>query len=103
MAQKPETKFRNGTVIPFLKSLPHCDITSVQQLARSGDPDLYICLAGVFVALELKASATSKLRPLQEWKLAKIKAAGGIALVAYPENWQDVKQTLLTILNKQSA
>lgn len=91
---KPETIFRNRVVLPFLKKLPRCDITSVQQLARSGDPDLLICLCGRFIAIELKARKGAKISKLQIWKLNKITDAGGISLVVYPENWQDTKNIL---------
>jgi hypothetical protein len=100
---KPETKFRNNYVIPFLHSLHQCDVTSVQQLSRSGDPDLYICLRGKFIAMEIKASEGSKPRKLQVWKLEKIKKAQGISLVVYPENWEDTKTFLLELCSSNSA
>lgn len=90
-------------VVPFLKKLKNCDYTSVQQLSRSGDPDIYACIGGVFVALELKASEKSRLRPLQAWKLEKIKSAGGLAMVVTPENWPEVMETLTRLGEKNDA
>lgn len=59
-----------------------------------GDPDLLLCIRGQFVALELKASVKSKLRPLQEYKLQQITDAGGLACRVYPENWNQIYKVL---------
>lgn len=93
---KPETKFRNYTVIPFLENLKRCKVFSVQQLALVGDPDLVICLNSFFVALEIKASGEAP-RPIQEFKLSEVRKSGGAALAVSPDNWEDVKIILTTI------
>ena len=93
---KPETRFRINHVVPFLKKLPNTYFMSIQQLAISGDPDLILCVRGRFVALELKAEG-EKPRKLQEYKLEKIRKAGGIRLVASPENWSNIKQVLVNM------
>jgi hypothetical protein len=49
-----------------------------------------MCIHGVFVALELKASASDKPTELQKYNLGRISQAKGIALLVYPENWDEV-------------
>lgn len=63
-------------------------------MAISGTPDLLLCVNGTFVALELKKDAKSKPTELQKHNLNRIIQAGGLAFVVYPENWQDVFNTL---------
>lgn len=93
---KPETRFRKNQVLPFLKTLKNTSFFAIQQVAISGDPDFLLCMRGHFVALELKASG-GKLRALQKYKLAEVEGHGGIALVADPDNWEQVKKTLLML------
>ena len=90
---KPETKFRQNQVLPFLQKLKNTYYESIQQLAISGSPDIILCVWGRFVALELK-SKEGKLEPLQKYKLNEIKRTGGIALRVSPQNWEEVKENL---------
>jgi hypothetical protein len=92
----PETRFRTQTVDPFLKELPNTYAMSVQQVALVGDPDKILCINGFFVALELKARG-GRLSKMQKYKLDQISAAGGVALVADPDNWERVKARLREI------
>ena len=50
-----------------------------------------------FVALEFKKSRKDKPTKMQEYKLRKIREAGGIAIVVYPENWGMVYNYLLNL------
>lgn len=93
MAQKPETKFRNNYVIPFLKTLKMTMYFPIQQLAIHDDPDFLLSIRGSFVALELK-DREGKVRPLQEYKLNQVRRTGGVALVADQDNWNTIKQIL---------
>lgn len=90
---KPETRFRTNKVLPFLKTLKHCARFPIQQVAIHGDPDYLLCIWGRFVGLELKAE---KKNPtvLQLEKLADIERTEGATIVAYPENWEQVKLRL---------
>jgi hypothetical protein len=90
---KPETRFRQGRVIPFLKTLKNTKYFSVQQVAISGTPDQLLCCAGTFVALELKA-IDGVLSGLQRYNLQQVRRCGGVAIVADPNNWPKVKQIL---------
>ena len=51
-------------------------------------------MSGVFVALELKMDEKAAIEPLQIHKLNKIEKAGGLALIVYPENWEEVYMEL---------
>jgi hypothetical protein len=93
MAQKPETVFKNRFV-PRLKRLPSTFVVKVQQVAKIGTPDLLICIGGIFVSIELKSSAKGKVSPLQEHNLNLIAEAGGITIIAYPENEDKVMDYL---------
>lgn len=98
MGQKPETVFRQK-VVRDLTTLPDIAIFSIQQRTIVGDPDLLLCLRGIFVGLELK-SAEGKPSKLQEYKLDKIRKAGGIAQVVYPDNWDEVFINLKSVKGK---
>lgn len=93
MAQKPETVFRQSRVIPFLKTLRSTVSFPVQSLAIRGIPDFLLCSAGIFVGLELKSEHGS-LSSLQSYNLAEIERCGGVAIVAFPQNWAEVKLQL---------
>jgi hypothetical protein len=93
MAQKRETLFRSNTVIPFLDTLKNTAYFPIQQKAIRGDPDFMLCVHGVFVALELKAE-DGDADPLQRYKLEQIKRAKGVALIARPSNWPEIKLVL---------
>lgn len=51
-------------------------------MERKGTPDLLICYRGEFIAIELKAPG-AKPGKLQEYELAKVRRAGGIAKVIH--------------------
>ncbi len=91
---KPETKFRNSQVLPFLKSLRNTFFEPIQQLAIVGSPDYLLCCNGDFIALELKIDF-KKPRRLQAYKLEQVTRCGGLSLVATPSNWNDIKQIIL--------
>lgn len=90
----PESRFRRQVVLPFLKTLKKTKFFPIQQVAITATPDYLICVRGRFVGLELKA-AGEEPRPLQEYELRQITAADGVALVASPDNWSEIKDVLL--------
>lgn len=96
MAKKAETQFRQGRVIPFLKTLKNTKYTPIQQVALNGDPDFILCIRGRYVDLELK-KAGEVPSPLQVLKMMLTNEAGGLAFVASPVNWKEVKQELLKL------
>lgn len=66
----------------WYKRTYHCYIKKNEQLALVGDPDIFICHFGLFVAVELKFKY-NKLEKLQGIKLREIKNSNGITGVAY--------------------
>ena len=63
-------------------------------IQREGIPDLIVCCNGYFMGIELKAE-TGKPSALQLWNIEKIRAAGGIALVLYPDQFEDFKKLII--------
>lgn len=57
---------------------------------KRGIPDLLICWYGTFIAIEVKAEDGSP-SPLQLRNRKKIREAGGICVVLYPDQWDDFK------------
>lgn len=100
---KPETRFRIGKVIPFLKTLRHTTFFAIQQLTIVGDPDFMVCIRGRFVALELKKSEKDTPRKIQLYKLREVERTGGLAITAYPENWEQVKSLLRNLDQGEST
>lgn len=58
---------------------------------QSGIPDLLVCCNGYFVAIELKAP-NGKPSDLQKYQIRQIKKAGGVALVLYPNDFEEFKK-----------
>lgn len=96
MAQKAETKFK-VKIRPKLDALPNCWLVKTQQLAQHGIPDFLLCIRGKFIALELKKDAKEEPKPLQIHNIEEIMRAKGLALVVYPENWDEVYSSLVKI------
>ena len=93
MAQKPETNFRNNVVKPFLKTLLNTHVFPISQTSIRGTPDLIMCMAGRFVAMELK-SGSGVLSALQRYNLDEVTRCKGVSIVASPRNWDEVKKLL---------
>lgn len=63
---------------------------------RSGIPDLLVCVNGYFVGVELKAEK-GKPSCLQLYNIDQIRESGGIAIVLYPNQFEEFK-TLIRFL-----
>lgn len=83
-----------------LKTLPKTAIFPIQQKAINGDPDYLLCIAGHFVALELKAEL-GIVSKLQRYKLERVSKSGGRAFVAFPDTWPFVFGALQRLAYKQ--
>ena len=57
---------------------------------RQGIPDLLVCCNGYFVGVELKADK-GKPSELQKYNIDKIRESGGIAIILYPEQFEEFK------------
>lgn len=60
---------------------------------RQGVPDLLCCVNGYFVAVELKATK-GKPSELQKWNIEKIRDAGGLAIILYPDQFEEFKDLI---------
>lgn len=60
---------------------------------REGVPDLLICCKGLFIAIEVKAE-NGKPSKLQLWNIEQIRKAGGIAIVLYPDKFDEFKHMI---------
>lgn len=57
----------------------------------SGIPDLLTCINGHFVAIEVKAD-NGEPSKLQLLNVKKIREAGGIAIILYPDQFEEFKK-----------
>lgn len=96
MAKKKETKLKEQ-VLSALHSLPDTWCTKIQQVAIRGTPDILACIAGKFVAIELKSSPDEEPDALQEYTLKQIAEAGGIGIVVNPVNWSATFDALMDL------
>ena len=67
-------------------------------IQRQGVPDLLCCINGFFVGIELKAEH-GKPSELQLWNIKKIREAGGIAIVLYPNQFEEFKEMVIRLKN----
>lgn len=67
-------------------------------IQREGVPDLLVCVNGWFVGVELKA-ANGKPSALQLWNIEQIRAADGIAIVLYPDQFENFKHLINLLLS----
>jgi len=69
---------------------------------RSGVPDLLVCCNGYFVGVELKATK-GKPSELQIWNIKKIREAGGVAIVLYPNQFEKFKDLIVQMKKERLA
>lgn len=92
-----ETKFSQKISSRLATQKPWIWYFKTQMLALLGIPDYIICANGKFIAWELKVGH-NKATTLQRFILDKIEAAGGIARVVTPENYEECYQEVLQCL-----
>lgn len=85
MPSKPETKVRRK-LVSALRRIPGSVWYSIQQLVIRGNPDIFGCVRGKFVAIEVKERHDSPAQPLQLHKLRCIQEAGGVAMIVHGGN-----------------
>lgn len=66
------------------------------EFTKAGIPDLLICCNGKFLGVELKAK-NGKPSELQKWNIAKIKEAGGVGLILYPDGFEAFKNIIMML------
>lgn len=64
---------------------------------KSGIPDLILCVNGIFISCELKAS---KGRPsdLQKMNTARVNQSNGIGIILYPNGFEDFKRIMKGVI-----
>lgn len=63
---------------------------------RSGVPDILACCGGTFVGIEVKASH-GRASELQLYNCRKIDESGGIGLVVWPRDFDNLKLLITTL------
>lgn len=69
---------------------------------KAGIPDLICNVNGYFVAIEVKAS-NGKPSELQLYNRDKIREAGGISIILYPDQFEEFKNLVDGILNRHTC
>ncbi|MDD3049747.1 MAG: VRR-NUC domain-containing protein [Candidatus Cloacimonetes bacterium] len=64
---------------------------------KSGIPDLILCVNGIFLAVELKASV-GHASDLQKMNTARINQSNGIGIILYPEGFEDFKNIMKGVI-----
>lgn len=85
-------------IIKYLKS-KECYVIKTKPGVGTpvGCPDIIALCGGLWLALEVKGSATAKYRPLQEDTLKKLDS-WSYAKTVYPANWPEIKADLEAML-----
>lgn len=65
---------------------------------KSGIPDIIACVNGIFTAVEVKAS-NGRPSELQKLNVKRINEAEGIAIILYPEGFDDFKKIMGGVIN----
>lgn len=63
------------------------------RMTKSGIPDILACVNGHFVAIEVKAQ-NGKPSDLQLYNVKKIREAGGVAIILYPDSFDEFKKLI---------
>lgn len=96
MARTPEGKVKDAVTKVLREFEAYYFFPVTSGFGHSGVPDIIACYKGYFVAIECKAGK-GKPTALQEQQLAKIRNAGGAAIVINEETIGFVKHTLETV------
>lgn len=98
MAKKktqPLEKDFQKIVLQKLRKIPRSFWHKLNDRAAIGVPDIFGCVSGVFIAIELKTR--SKVTPLQAWYLRQIEKANGQSFVVTPDNFDQVFKHLVKL------
>lgn len=77
-----ESRIQTNCINWYKKTYPNNYIRKNEQVVKVGDPDIFICHYGVFVAIEMKQPGKHPTK-LQKLKLDRILACGGVVGVAH--------------------
>lgn len=90
MAQTPEKRVKTKVESILKGEGAYYFFPATHGYGRSGVPDIIACVNGHFLAIECKAGG-NKPTALQVREIENIRAAGGVAVVANEENWDEVR------------
>lgn len=90
MAATPEKRVKDKVVGILKDEGAYYFFPATHGYGRSGVPDIVACVNGRFLAIECKAG-TNKPTALQVREIESIRKAGGVAVVANEENWDEVR------------
>jgi Holliday junction resolvase len=93
VASTPERKVKEKVVTVLKEYGAYYFFPATYGLGRAGVPDIIACYNGFFVAIECKAGKGTTTA-LQERELARIRNAGGLALVINETNIDLVHENL---------
>jgi hypothetical protein len=96
-----ENEFRDRHIIPFLKRMPLTKYFIKQANSVRGIPDIICCINGKYIELEVKKDKNELSKPrhkLQEYEMQKTRNANGWAFTVYPDNWEEVKSLLISLV-----
>lgn len=93
-----EKKFENE-IKDFLKSLPKTWFFKywAGPMSKAGVPDIIACVAGTFVAIEVKAP-NGKPSELQKRNIRIINECGGLGYILYPKDFESFKNDMYKLL-----
>ena len=90
MAQTPEKRVKTKVESILKAEDVYYFFPATHGYGRSGVPDIIACVSGRFLAIECKAGR-NKPTALQVREIESIRKAGGVAVVANEENWDEVR------------
>jgi Holliday junction resolvase len=90
MAQTPEKRVKTRVESVLKSEGAYYFFPATHGYGRSGVPDIIACVNGHFLAIECKAGG-NKPTALQTREIENIRSAGGVAVVANEENWDEVR------------
>ena len=88
------------------KWLEEYDIYSPKQnasaLSKTGVPDRFLCINGLFIGMEIKKDEESKATPIQQYNIKTIKKNDGVAFVIRPTTFKKFKEITLGFLEDKN-
>lgn len=69
------------------------------RMTKVGVPDIIACVNGRFVGIEVKAE-NGRPSELQLWNQKEIRKSNGISVIAYPEQWDELKKLIDKLLEE---
>jgi Holliday junction resolvase len=93
VASTPERKVKEAVAAVLKNNAVYYFFPPANGLGRAGIPDIIACCNGMFLAIECKAGK-GVTTALQERELARIRDAGGAALVVRENNIHEVQRAI---------